>query len=173
MSKLPSKKQEEPRVQIKELSSAKALVQVGEEARNFTLIPREEGVYDVDTGKGWTRIYVAKTEKGFWWVHHKGQTYEFDKSRRASSDEGAGEAGSGKVRAPTPAKVAAVLVGEGDSVGEEDGVVILEAMKTEQTLLAGITGRVKEVLVEEGQQVGMDELLVLIEAVDSDPGEKG
>ena len=173
MSNSKPKQLAEPRVQIKDLSSKKALIQVGEEARDFTVIAREEGAYDVHTGTGCTRIYVAKTEKGLWWIHHEGRTYEFDKSRRASSEDSSTSSGSGKVRAPTPAKVAAVLVTEGDSVLEDEGVVILEAMKTEQTLLAGISGRVIQVHVEEGQQVGMDDLLVVIEAEEARAGEAG
>ena len=152
-----------PAVQIVELTQNHAQVRVGDEMSGFTLFPREEGVYDVQTSTGWSRLYVTRTDRGIWWVHHDGKVYEIDKRRRSSEDTEASDEASGKIRAPTPAKVAAVLVAVGAEVSEDDSVVVLEAMKTEQSLTAGVRGTVTEVNVEEGQQVTMDELLVVIE----------
>jgi len=163
MSSHEIQNREAPAVQILELTQNRAVVRVGDEESDFTLIPREEGVYDVQTPTGWSRLYVTRTERGIWWVHHDGKVYEIDKSRHSSEDSDASDDASGKIRAPTPAKVAAVLVAVGAEVGEDDSVVVLEAMKTEQSLTAGVRGTVTEVNVEEGQQVAMDELLVVVE----------
>jgi acetyl-CoA carboxylase biotin carboxyl carrier protein len=53
-----------------------------------------------------------------------------------------------------------IEVSPGDSVDEGDTVVILESMKMEMPVDAGV---VKEVLVEEGQSVSEGDALVVLE----------
>ena len=59
----------------------------------------------------------------------------------------------GVVRAPAPAVVMAVLVKKGDEVAAGDRLVVLEAMKTEVSVVAPAHGRVAEVLVAPNVQV--------------------
>ncbi len=74
-------------------------------------------------------------------------------------------AGGGRITAPMPGKVMAVLVGEGEKVAQGAPLLRLEAMKMEHTLTAPHDGRVEALncvageLVDEG-----NELVVLVEA---------
>jgi glutaconyl-CoA/methylmalonyl-CoA decarboxylase subunit gamma len=67
------------------------------------------------------------------------------------------------VHAFIPGLIKAVYVKEGDVVRRGDKLLVLEAMKMENQLLAAIAGRVKAVHVETGKVVVKNELLVEIE----------
>jgi len=67
---------------------------------------------------------------------------------------------------PMPGQVLRILVAEGQRVKSGDGLVVLEAMKMEQTIKATIQGVVRAVLVKPAQVVAPGEMLVEIEAVE-------
>jgi len=67
---------------------------------------------------------------------------------------------------PMPGQVLRILVAEGQKVKPGDGLVVLEAMKMEQTIKATIQGVVRTVLVKPAQVVAPGEMLVEIEAVE-------
>lgn len=67
---------------------------------------------------------------------------------------------AGQVRAPMPGKVLRVLVEAGQSVKRGQELVVLEAMKMEQSLKAPADGVVKAVLVAPGQNVAVGAVLV-------------
>ncbi len=77
----------------------------------------------------------------------------------------AGSAGAGAdvIRAPIPGKVVAVHVAEGDVVEAGRAVVVLEAMKMENELVAERSGRVASVEVEAGDVVAGGAVLVRLE----------
>ncbi len=65
--------------------------------------------------------------------------------------------------APMPGKVLRLLVREGDVVKKGQPLVVLEAMKMEQTSVSPIDGTVSRVLVKEGQQVTAGQALLSVE----------
>jgi excisionase family DNA binding protein len=69
-------------------------------------------------------------------------------------------AGSAVVKAPMPGKVLDVRVGQGDQVGAGQVLLVLEAMKMENTVSAPAAARVEAVLVGAGQQVQRGDPLV-------------
>ncbi len=72
--------------------------------------------------------------------------------------------GEGTVKTPMPGRVVRVLVAEGDEVKAGQAVVVVEAMKMENELVAGAGGVVKKVLVAPGSTVEGGAVLVEIGA---------
>ena len=72
--------------------------------------------------------------------------------------------GSDQVRASMDGAMIAVLVEAGQQVEQGQTLAVLEAMKMEHPLKAGVSGIVKEVLVNEGDQVKGRQLLIQLEA---------
>lgn len=68
----------------------------------------------------------------------------------------------GEVGAPIPGTVLSVLVAEGDTVAENQALMIVEAMKMETRVSSSISGKIEAINVKEGQQVTAGELLVVI-----------
>ena len=67
------------------------------------------------------------------------------------------------VTSPMPGRILSVLVKPGDKVTKGQDVVILEAMKMENSITSDYAGTVKQVLVAEGDTVAVDSQLVEIE----------
>jgi len=68
-----------------------------------------------------------------------------------------------EITAPMGGKVIDVKVEPGDTVNEDDEVVILEAMKMELPVVATSSGTVKEVKCSSGDSVEADAVLVVLE----------
>lgn len=66
------------------------------------------------------------------------------------------------VKAPMPGSILAVNVTNGQSVKQGDVVIILEAMKMENEILAPSDGVVKQVLVSKGNNVDTNDILVVL-----------
>lgn len=75
----------------------------------------------------------------------------------------AASAGSYQVKAPLPGVVMSIPVKVGDTVKASDTVVMLEAMKMENAIHAGVDGTVKEILVSAGDSVLEGNPLIVIE----------
>ena len=82
--------------------------------------------------------------------------------RRADHIAGAGE-GDGAILAPMPGRVIAVLVEAGQAVAKGQRMLVLEAMKMEQALVAPFDGVVAALKVSEGAQVPEGTMLARIE----------
>jgi pyruvate carboxylase subunit B len=73
------------------------------------------------------------------------------------------EAAGGEVHAPMPGLVLDVLVEEGDEVGTDEGLLVLEAMKMENELKAPSGGIVTAIHATSGDAVDKEALLIEIE----------
>ena len=67
------------------------------------------------------------------------------------------------IKAPLPAKVISVLVKEGDEVKKDQKLMVVEAMKMENNILAEEGGTVKSIKANEGDNVQQGDVLVEIE----------
>ena len=68
-----------------------------------------------------------------------------------------------EVLAPLAGNIWEVNVKVGDTVEEDDDLLVIEALKMENIIYAPCSGKVVEVKVQKGDQVDEDEVLVLIE----------
>jgi biotin carboxyl carrier protein len=84
-----------------------------------------------------------------------------NKSRKAASAGAAEEAGA--VTAIMPGLIIKILKKEGDSVKEGEIVMILEAMKMQNDLVAKTSGVIRQMNVKQGENVEMRQVLCVIE----------
>jgi len=66
------------------------------------------------------------------------------------------------VTAPMPGKIVELLVEESASVKEGDSILILEAMKMQNEIIAHVTGKIKKINVKAGDTVSKDDVLLEI-----------
>ena len=101
-------------------------------------------------------------------VAYRGRTFDFVP---ADDDEAGGETTGGftaEITSPMPGKVLEVVASPGDTLEAESPLLLLEAMKMEQTVRTGTAAVVREIRVAVGDMVGPGEVLVVL-----DPPEDG
>ena len=92
--------------------------------------------------------------------------FEFrDATFRAPSSEE--DVGGGRIRSPIEGKVIEVSVSIGDRVEKGQTLLVLEAMKLQQHVLADVAGVVRTVNAVVGAQVDIRQLLVEIEVAEA------
>ncbi|MFH1230290.1 MAG: acetyl-CoA carboxylase biotin carboxyl carrier protein subunit [Planctomycetota bacterium] len=67
------------------------------------------------------------------------------------------------VTAPINGKIVKINVAIGDTVKENQSLLVFEAMKMEMDLPAPTNGLIKEIKIKEGQQIDVDTILMVIE----------
>ncbi|WDP89539.1 MAG: acetyl-CoA carboxylase biotin carboxyl carrier protein subunit [Desulfobacter sp.] len=68
-----------------------------------------------------------------------------------------------EILSPMPGTICQVNVDAGDNVVEDQELLLLEAMKMENPIIATGAGVVKDIKVKNGEQVGTKQVLVVIE----------
>ena len=71
--------------------------------------------------------------------------------------------GTLQVKAPLPGNILDIYIKEGDEVKKEDKLLLYEAMKMENTILAEKVGRIKSIKVKPGDTVLQDDVLIELE----------
>jgi 3-methylcrotonyl-CoA carboxylase alpha subunit len=104
------------------------------------------------------RFYRSKNTKGKSFVSCRGIVREMERwsEIQAQVSEGAGNNTSqsdGRIISPMPGKVVKIEVKSGQVAAKGDVLLIVEAMKMENNILAPFEGKIEEVFVEEGEQV--------------------
>ncbi|HZJ77745.1 MAG TPA: biotin/lipoyl-containing protein [Clostridia bacterium] len=67
-----------------------------------------------------------------------------------------------KVLSPMPGNIISVTASEGESIKAGDVIMILEAMKMENDIVAPNDGVIKQILVSKGSTVNTDDVLAVI-----------
>ena len=80
----------------------------------------------------------------------------------APSAPAAPTASGTQVKAPMPGSILAVKASVGQALKAGDVIVVLEAMKMENDIVASCDGTVKEILVTKGATVNTDDVLAII-----------
>ncbi len=68
-----------------------------------------------------------------------------------------------EVRAPLAGGIVEILVQSGAKVEEDDELLVIEALKMENTVYSPCAGTVKEIRVKKGDSVEDDAVLMIIE----------
>jgi acetyl/propionyl-CoA carboxylase alpha subunit len=129
-------------------------VQRGENAKVISIEPGRVRV-EID---GAQHVFDIAQDERFDWVG----PFTFPRVSRYPASESAASAETAS--SPMPGKVLRILAAEGDEVKAGDPLVVLEAMKMEQTIRAHAAGMVEAVLVTPGQVVAPGETLIRIRA---------
>lgn len=111
--------------------------------------PVEPSRYDIDGDSVW-----VQAEDGF--AAHR---FSFPLS---AASQTSGAAGDGAILAPMPGRIVSVEVAEGQAVTAGQKLLVLEAMKMEQALLAPFDGVVETLTATPGAQVQVDALLAKV-----------
>lgn len=138
------------------------LVEVGD--RVFELQPLGSGLYSTVV-EGRRKTVAAVVNKGTIYVDIDSAVIELHEPSEDGFAGGAGdhEGEKDKIFAPMPGKIVKIMVEVGDSVEPRQQVVIVEAMKMENPVLARATGKVRAVNFSPGDQVDTDTPIVELE----------
>ena len=68
-----------------------------------------------------------------------------------------------ELKAPMPGKIIDVLVREGASILRGEPLLILEAMKMQNEIIAMVSGKIRSIRVKQGDSVAKDDVLMEIE----------
>ena len=117
---------------------------------------RRDAVVEVDGKRFSVSAWVPETAPAT-----AGAASTAARPRRAASSAAAG-GGSGQVTVPMQGTIVKILVEVGQEVAVGEGVVVLEAMKMENSINADRSGTVAEIKVEPGDTVGAGDVVVVI-----------
>lgn len=106
-----------------------------------------------------TAVTVKKGDVTY--VSYQGRQYTIEPVKAAR--KGGGKDHSGDLVSPMPGAVVDVLVSEDQNVKKGDKIVVLEAMKTQQTFLAPFDGKISKLSVSKGDQVGEGVVMAVVE----------
>lgn len=138
------------------------------EPTDFTIKKINQNIFQIVKGNQSRNVYIADDDE-FYYVWIDGSAIKIVKNISEEDDYGEGgstNANMQEIKPPMPGSVVKIEVSVGDKVSEGDPLIIVEAMKMEQSLFAGIDGVVKEINVQEKQQVDTDTILAVIEKED-------
>jgi 3-methylcrotonyl-CoA carboxylase alpha subunit len=127
------------------------LLRQGAESCAMTIVGR--GAQDMLIKLGGVAVRGAVVRDGDAFHVFAGGTHAVLTYADPMAHAGEAEADSGRLTAPMPGKIVAVLVSQGDSVAKSTPLLIMEAMKMEHTIAAPANGVVEAILYAVGDQV--------------------
>lgn len=149
------------------LAQLKLAGQIADQAYEATISEPESGLFIVLLNNRVYRCSPEKSPTGELEVIVNGQRIPIAvrdlKRLRSGAGGNANTSGKASLTSPMPGKIVRVLVSAGDEVSANQGLLIVEAMKMQNEVLAPKAGKVTEVRVVEGQTVNAGETLAVIE----------
>ncbi len=114
----------------------------------------------VTTSDGKTHSALAVKDGDVTLVSYRGRQYRIGMQKASRS--GVGKDHSGDLISPMPGAVVDVLVSQGQTVSKGEKLIILEAMKTQQSFLAPFDGLIDSISVTKGDQVTEGFLMAVV-----------
>jgi len=145
----------------------KTIVRSGDETFTFDRVVVTDRWITVGQDGHTTRVPYARS-RAHVIVGLGGRAYELAPADEAADDDADSTGGFvAEISSPMPGRVLEVLVAANDEVSADAPLVLLEAMKMEQTVRTRTDAKVIEVRVEAGEMVGPGQTLVVLEALDN------
>ena len=148
-----------------EISSKEHVARLPHRELTVDAVPLAEGSYSLLIDGSSFDVTIHRS-LGHYQVTVNGVAFEvaLRDPKQLRHQTGAGEDldGPASVTAPMPGKLVRLIVAEGDSVKEGQGVAVVEAMKMQNELKAPKSGTVERLCVVEGQAVNAGECLLTI-----------
>lgn len=112
------------------------------------------------------KLFISTDENGINLLTYKGNTYEImRKDHLVDSDFYISEAdavGGNNIKSPMPGKVIKLNVKAGDRVQKGDSLIVVEAMKMENSITVHRDAQIEEVKVNEGDMVDNSQVLITL-----------
>lgn len=144
-----------------------ASLTIGGKTREAQVSEPEPGLFTIQLDNRVYRCSLERTPAGAKEVVVNGQRIPVaivDKKRlRGGAGDSAASSGRAVLTAPMPGKVVRILRQVDDEVAEDQGIMIVEAMKMQNEVQAPRKGKVLEINVTEGQTVNAGDVLAVIE----------
>ncbi len=106
-------------------------------------------------------VFFFKGDNGHFYYQHKGVKHLIiDKPTIIKKQEYNDGNNEKELKAPIPGKIIDIMVHNGHQVKKGDVLMVLEAMKTENNLIAWKDTIIENIVVEKGQQVQLQQLLL-------------
>ncbi len=139
---------------------------MGKEEYQIILMDADKNSIQVSfNGKSYT-AYLSADSKGIHYITVDGATFKYKRNDILDSSEVAASAGSSdngnNLFAPMPGKVIKINVKEGEEVKRGAILLVVEAMKMENNIVAASNSIVEKINVAEGEMVDTDKQLVLL-----------
>ncbi len=127
-----------------------------------------KNLYTADHNGSRINIAVAK-HKETYYLDIDSVLLELKEATEDNVAAGAGDLGGdpSKIFAPMPGKIVKIMVKPGDAVQEKQQLVIVEAMKMENPVLARAAGAVKAVHFAAGDQVDTESPIIELELLEA------
>ncbi len=154
----------ERRVEYRAKGEGRFLVRVDGVEGTWRVLSFHEPELVLESPQGLRHRFRVSSAGGRHWVHGQGGTTTLLETPRFPPPADA--ALKGGLVAPMPGKVVRVMVKAGEHVKRGQVLVVLEAMKMEQTAVSPDDGVVHEVLVREGEQVAAGHVLAVVGTIE-------
>ena len=151
------------------LSQGNDIVSMDSKALISHIEKTEDGFYFIQAGDKNYPVEIVSYRQNEYELLVNGISYmfsvetPFSLNRKKMLVSQASESTTIRLKAPMPGKILEVMVKTGDTVKAGDTLLILEAMKMQNAILASTKGTIKKVLVKEGDTTSKSDLLIELE----------
>ncbi|HYK91321.1 MAG TPA: biotin/lipoyl-containing protein [Acidobacteriota bacterium] len=148
------------------VSGNKGQIRIGGREVDYDCVPLPGGQYSlIIEGRVYDLSVDSDTDVCFVSGRRGSHRFRISDPRRLNPRQSMeeGHAGLQRICAEMPGRVIRLLIGRGDKVVLDQGLLVLEAMKMQNEIRAPKAGIVKEIGVEDGRAVGTGDFLLSIE----------
>ncbi len=135
-------------------------IQIFEDPDGFSYLIYKNHKYQVDILEKSQNKYTIMIN-GVW--YHFSIETPISYKRRKFLSKSSSSSKIEKISAPMPGKILDILIEENADVKQGEAIIILEAMKMQNEILAHISGKVKKVYIKQNDLVMKDDILIEIE----------